>query len=578
MSKLLTYEKNDYFPFSWWYKFIETNNLFGSIISTENINAQNAVKLLNLQKEHPFEDIFSFIKNGGYTEERALIIIRDILKLYNVSSHGLFSQASKSDEIFAQFPYNIYIKNNTKSVKIEILNMGEYTFKDKRYFPEFVDFNFSNDSEKQFIYGIGVLLYQLISKDLNLLPQFYQPSMQLINSNYFIRELEKYPISTFSYEIIKACLSKRNREIVKLNIENEEDNDFINDSEDLINISTIDGLQLYVNQAIKFLNKQTYEYGDNTRTLIPKKLFSLRQNFENNEIKEKSDILKLGFIQINFDSNTAWGPSNEITLSMKPEVEDFVWQEVLKGFHKMNNHHTKPDIIIIPELTIPLPYISRLKELAKDIDAVVFAGLEWFVDIINKEVENKAIMLVPNNWNTNLNSYLSNATLLGKKNPSNGEKKTIFGFDDSTYKFKSDDNMYLIDTGEFGKIGFAICADFYDIERFVVYKGRVQHIIILALNKDTNSFFAISEAVARLVMCNVVICNTGEFGDSLAFSPYKDSFHRMIYRNQGANLFSTQVVELPVKELIEDQEKGSDIKTIDESVNFKMPPQYKFII
>lgn len=333
---------------------------------------------------------------------------------------------------------------------------------------------------------------------------------------------------------------------------------------------------MYINEAIKYLKKQTYEYGNNKRTLIPKKLFELKQNFENSLIEEKSNDLKIGFIQVNFDSNAAWGPSNNISLSMKPEVENFVWQEILKGFHKMNNHHTKPDIIIIPELTIPLPYIIKLKELAKNINVVVFAGLEWFIDILNKKVENKAIMVVPNNWNTNLNSQFSNSTLLGKNNPSNGEKKTIFGFN-SDYKFKPDDNMYIIDSGEYGKIGFAICADFYDIERFVVYKGRVQHIIILALNKDTNSFFAISEAVARLVMCNVVICNTGEFGDSLAFSPYKKDYQRMIYRNQGAGLFATQVVKLPVKTLIKDQKKGANINTIDESISFKMPPHYKFI-
>ena len=459
---------------------------------------------------------------------------------------------------------------------VDIQNADGINFIDKRYFPEFVDFNYANDPEKQFIYGIGILLYQLISKDLDLLPQFYQPSMQLINSDYFVNELEKHPISTFSYEIIKACLSKRNREIKNLNIENEEYNDFVSDSENLIDISTIDGLQVYINEAIKYLKKQTYEYGNNKRTLIPKKLFELKQNFENTLIEEKSKDLKIGFIQVNFDSNAAWGPSNNITLSMKPEVESFVWQEILKGFHKMNNHHTKPDIIIIPELTIPLPYIIKLKELAKNINVVVFAGVEWFIDILNKKVENKAIMLVPNNWNTNLNSQFSNSTLLGKNNPSNGEKKTIFGFN-SDYKFKPDDNMYIIDSGEYGKIGFAICADFYDIERFVVYKGRVQHIIILALNKDTNSFFAISEAVARLVMCNVVICNTGEFGDSLAFSPYKKDYQRMIYRNQGAGLFATQVVKLPVKTLIEDQKKGADINTTDESISFKMPPHYKFI-
>ena len=59
----------------------------------------------------------------------------------------------------------------------------------------------------------------------------YQPSNQLINSGYFIKELEKYHISTFSYEIIKACLSKKNREYEKQSLENMDINEFDIDEE-----------------------------------------------------------------------------------------------------------------------------------------------------------------------------------------------------------------------------------------------------------------------------------------------------------------------------------------------------------
>ena len=78
-------------------------------------------------------------------------------------------------------------------------------------------------------------------------------------------------------------------------------------------------------------------------------------------------------------------------------------------------------------------------------------------------------------------------------------------------------------------------------------------------------------------MCNVVICNIGQFGDSLAYSPYKKDYKRMIYRNQGANLFSTQVIDLPVKSLIEDQKLGATIDTTDKSKIFKMPPEYTYM-
>lgn len=282
------------------------------------------------------------------------------------------------------------------------------------------------------------------------------------------------------------------------------------------------------------------------------------------------EYLKVGFIQTNLDNELAWGPENDITLNMKEDAENFVWQEIKKGFHKLYNHHNRPNLIVLPEVTIPLGYLPQLRKLAQEINAVVIAGLDWKVDHGTKSVKNNSILIVPNKWNEALKSSSTSVRLLGKKHPANAEYKTIKEYD-SDYNFISDDNIYLIDAEPYGKIGFAICADFYDIERYVAYKGKVQHMVILAYNQDTNSFFALAEAIARLVMCNVVICNTGKFGDSLVFSPYQKSFQRMIYRNQGANLFSTQVINLPVKQLISDQFTTLD----DNPIVFKVPPGYK---
>ena len=278
--------------------------------------------------------------------------------------------------------------------------------------------------------------------------------------------------------------------------------------------------------------------------------------------------LKVGFIQTNLDSDLAWGPDNDVSLQMKEEAENHVWQEVKKGFHKLYNHHSKPDIIVMPELTLPNAYQSELRRLAQEMNAVVFTGLDW--QVISNKVMNYSLLIVPNKWNEEkLKSSLTTIRYLGKKFPANAESKTIKKYNkqrNTNYEFISDENRYLIDASPFGKIGFAICADFYDLERYVAYKGKVQHMIILAYNQDTNSFFALAEAISRIIMCSVVICNTGKFGDSLVFSPYHKAHKRMIFRNQGADLFATQVINLPVKSLYDDQQSGQDAKI------FKVPP------
>ncbi|PUE65477.1 carbon-nitrogen hydrolase family protein [Arcobacter caeni] len=280
------------------------------------------------------------------------------------------------------------------------------------------------------------------------------------------------------------------------------------------------------------------------------------------------EYLKIGFIQTNLDSDLAWGPDYDISLQMKEESENHVWQEIKKGFHKLFNHHSKPDIIVMPELTIPNVYQKELRRLAQEMNAVVFAGLDW--QVIDTVVMNYSLLVVPNKWNEEgLKSSLTTVRYLGKKFPANAESLTIKKCAENhkkDYKFISDENIYLIDANPFGKIGFAICADFYDLERYVAYKGKVQHMIILAYNTDTNSFYALAEAISRIVMCSVIICNTGKYGDSLVFSPYKLPHKRMIFRNQGADLFATQVVNLPVKSLCDDQNAGQNAKM------FKVPP------
>lgn len=284
------------------------------------------------------------------------------------------------------------------------------------------------------------------------------------------------------------------------------------------------------------------------------------------------EYLKVGFIQTNLDNDVAWGPKSEISLTMKPVAEQYVWQEIRKGFHKLHNHHKQPDIIVLPELTLPLAYKNGLRELSKSINSVVIAGLDYYIQ--DKRIYNKAILIVPNKWGENLSSIKTSYYILGKKNPANIEKKAINIYNEkwgTDINFTPDRNIYLIDAGKFGKIGFAICADFYDLERFLAYKGRVQHIIIIAYNKDVNSFFALAEAIARLLMCNVIICNTGKFGDSMVYCPYKQDFKRQVFRHQGAKLFATQVAEIPVRKLVEDQKRCSNNS---ETLYFKNPPEY----
>lgn len=270
--------------------------------------------------------------------------------------------------------------------------------------------------------------------------------------------------------------------------------------------------------------------------------------------------LNIGFIQTVVEYQVAWNKDKPIKMSK--ESEEQVWSEIKKGFVDLLNGYERPKLIVIPELSVPHGYEYDLRKLSASSGAIVIAGLD-FVHIGDKTC-NRALVIVPSEWPADKPSRATSLFYFGKTFYSNDEIKM---FDKKN--LISHPDIYVMDAGPYGVLGVAICSDFFDIERFVVYKGRIQHLIIIAHNQDTESYYFLAEAISRLVYCNVIICNTGEYGDSIAFSPFKDSFKRIIYRHKGIGLFSSQVVTIPVSSL--DAEQKSD----KENIVFKSrPPGY----
>lgn len=278
------------------------------------------------------------------------------------------------------------------------------------------------------------------------------------------------------------------------------------------------------------------------------------------------EFLRLGIIQTTLDLTVAWDP-----LGSNAQMCDFeakrAWNEIVKAFTliKSEPDSRKPHIVILPEFSLPLDRKSDLARIASKLNIVIIAGKD-FVQIGDK-VRNEAEIFIPNNWMKKMKSFSVKTITFGKRFFSNEEKSYIKKLH---LEGLPTNYIHIIDAGTFGNIGVAICADFFDIERFVIYKGKVQHLFIIAYNKDVNSFFFLAEAISRLVYCNVVICNTGHYGGSVAFSPYKEPYKRNILKLEGKDMFNTHIVSLPVKSLKECQDE-TELDKISK-LDFKSPP------
>ncbi len=293
-------------------------------------------------------------------------------------------------------------------------------------------------------------------------------------------------------------------------------------------------------------------------------------------MKQLEKFLPVGIIQTTLNCDNAWSCKGKEVPHMNVYTEKAVMEEIrhaFKGFYQLGR--SAPRIVLIPEYSIPHNGLKTVEKYAKAIDAVVIGGCYMFV--VGEQVQNKAVIIIPKQWPKVGRTYASENFYFGKKYFA--EQELEF-FKNTELEGCPENTTYILDAGIYGNIGVAICADFYDLERFLIYKGKVHHLMIVAYNRDYKSFEFLAEAISRLLLCNVVVCNTGHYGDSLVYSPYTKEYKRTIFKAAGAHLFVSQVVHLPVKELDENQEaahqryqRGGE-KSEKES-EFKWPPGYE---
>lgn len=283
-----------------------------------------------------------------------------------------------------------------------------------------------------------------------------------------------------------------------------------------------------------------------------------------------ASCLKVGVIQTSLDPAAAWPLQDK----MSPCEEERAITEIRSFFAAFHQEQPPPDIVVLPELAVPTGFETTLRRMAGKMQSIVIAGLDYRAGDIPGEVHNEALLIVPKRWRGKKMGAKATTRRIGKTYPAPEEEKKLKSI---AREFKRDPSVWLFDGDEIGSFGVMVCYDFLDLERIAMYRGKVQHLFILALNKDATSFRHVAEAVARMAFCNVVICNCGHFGGSLAVSPYRLSERRTIYQHAGAGLATAQIIELPVERLSLHQTGHDPLK--DGIKEFKsLPPGYKFSV
>ncbi|MGA1826268.1 MAG: carbon-nitrogen hydrolase family protein [bacterium] len=269
--------------------------------------------------------------------------------------------------------------------------------------------------------------------------------------------------------------------------------------------------------------------------------------------------LAVGVIQTTLDRKLAWPKdANANSPKMSSSQDEHVWLELCKAIRTFQDGDLKPHIILMPELSLPRTRLTEFSHMVGALNVIAIAGAGYKINKKFNTVKNQGIIFVPRKFFEDLPSHSCTSIAFGKTYPAPTEHEEL-GELSPPWSFQGDDNVYVLDCEKYGKIGVSICYDFMDIERALIYRGRIQHLFVLAYNRDLGMFRSLAASLSRTVFCNVVICNTGYFGGSLAVAPYYDAFNRTLYEHNGQLLFTTQVVQLEVKGIIEAQKGNTHI-------------------
>lgn len=303
---------------------------------------------------------------------------------------------------------------------------------------------------------------------------------------------------------------------------------------------------------------------------------------------ELASYLKIGLIQPVLDSDKSWGgPTKDddslaFNINVEPIIAERVWDEIRAGIAAMLEEPVKPDIILIPELHLPTSKLTEIRTICRTRGILFIAGLDFQRNPSRPEyIRNRGVIAIPNSFGNDEKPGTQQSLYFGKTYFTYMERHMFShglfnkGIKESC-KEDPEQRMFIFRSSMFGNFGIMICSDIFDIERMMLYQGQIHHLFIISLNKDLTTYFAMAETLTRMLYCNVVICNSGFYGGSLAISPYEKDYERLIYKYRGQKMFNTQTVSLPVAEM--DRAQKFDFAAKDkkkENISFKAsPPGY----
>lgn len=268
--------------------------------------------------------------------------------------------------------------------------------------------------------------------------------------------------------------------------------------------------------------------------------------------------LKIGMASINVD------PKDSLNSMIgKPNLSYKKLNEIYQVLNKAKS--TKCDIVIFPEISIPIYWMQEIVEFSKRNEIAIIFGLEQFS--MRKFTYNYSVAVLPFRDGVYKNVYVD-FELKSLYSPE--ERKIIEGHGYKVPKYTGVKPKII----HYKKNYFSVlnCYELTDINYRADLVGKVDFVVAIEHNKDTNYFSNIVGSVSRDIHAYIIQVNDSKYGDSRITQPSKTDLMDLAKIKGGEDVVLLTST-LDIENLRKFQKKSHILQAEDKSYK-QTPPNF----
>ena len=229
----------------------------------------------------------------------------------------------------------------------------------------------------------------------------------------------------------------------------------------------------------------------------------------------------------------------------RPEPDATRYSRICRLVNAVLSSSLRPDYLVLPELSVPASWYSRLAAKCMHRGISLIAGVEYIHNTANRTVANQI-------WASLLTDYngfsVSVIYRQDKERPSIHEAEALNSKAGIRLQPHRSPAKPILNHGNI-YLAFLVCSELTNMDFRARLRGNIDILVIPEWNQDTETFGTIVEAAAADIHAFIVQCNNRMYGDSRIRAPGKEPWTRDVVRVKGGDEDYYVIGTLEVKEL-----------------------------